>query len=110
MTEMSMTEKSANLYEELSARIVEEGDVPCQQAPDMFFIERGDKEGHEKLKYTKKLCSLCPLKSLCLDYALESNEVHGIWGGTTYNERKSIQGKRIRSERVYTKSTGSVYR
>lgn len=38
---------------------------------------------------TKKYCTDCPVISLCSTYAVVHNEV-GIWGGTTYHQRRSI--------------------
>lgn len=36
------------------------------------------------------ICDRCPLKKPCLEYALE-HKVHGIWGGTTTDERQKIR-------------------
>jgi hypothetical protein len=69
---MHSTRRSVNLYKELTARIVEEGNVPCEQAPDMFFIDKDDHMGPEKIRVAKDLCALCPLSTLCLEYALEA--------------------------------------
>lgn len=75
--------------------------VPCQEAPDMFFLDKGDRQGPEKIRISKELCGACPLQVLCLEYALEANEENGIWGGLTRNERNNMQRRRIVSERVY---------
>jgi len=107
---MTQTGKSVRLYKELNQRIDDEGDAPCRQAPDMFFIDKQDPMGFEKMRTSKALCGTCPLSLLCLEYALEANETHGIWGGTTHNERKSIQRKRITNERVYREGTGYSFR
>ncbi len=32
-------------------------------------------------------CAGCTVRQQCLDFALETNEAHGIWGGTTPEER-----------------------
>jgi WhiB family redox-sensing transcriptional regulator len=98
---MQSTRKSVNLYKELTEQIVEEGSVPCQQAPDMFFLDKGDRQGPEKIRMTKELCSKCPVKLLCLEYALEANEENGIWGGLTRNERNALKRNEIVRERVY---------
>ena len=91
---MAQTRKSVALYKELLAQIDEEGSVPCQGAPDLFFIEKKDKIGPEKIRLSKKLCSTCPLKLLCLEYALEAKEHEGIWGGLTGNERTALKKRR----------------
>ena len=42
----------------------------------------------------KRLCSLCPVRRQCLDYALSEPDLcitgTGIWAGTTPNERKRM--------------------
>jgi len=43
---------------------------------------------------SKALCAECPVNLLCLEYALESNEDEGIWGGLTNSERKAIRRRR----------------
>jgi len=39
------------------------------------------------------MCATCPAKIECYDYAVE-NLVHGLWAGTTFNERDNIRKKR----------------
>lgn len=54
----------------------------------------------------KAVCAACPVKTECLDYALDHDEEHlgkGIWGGTTYEERAgdppALMGMRWRRNR-----------
>jgi WhiB family redox-sensing transcriptional regulator len=90
------------VYVELTEQIRENDGAPCENAPDMFFIEKGDRMGPEKIRVAKELCGLCPMKQLCLEYALEANEQDGIWGGLTRNERNALTRKRIvNSARLY---------
>jgi len=98
---LAISTKASNLYKELTERIGDEGSVPCENAPDIFFINKGDRMGPEKIRMSKLLCGDCPLKLLCLEYALEANEQDGIWGGLTRNERNSIQRSRVVRERLY---------
>lgn len=67
----------------------------------MFFLDKGDPLGPDKIRMTKELCGACPLRLLCLEYALEAGEEDGIWGGLTRNERKSLKRSRITNARVY---------
>jgi len=43
----------------------------------------------------KEYCRVCPVRSLCLEEALEKGEKFGIWGGASERERRRIQ-RRIR--------------
>ena len=43
---------------------------------------------------TKAVCAACPVKELCLEFALETREAEGIWGGTTARERRRLLRQR----------------
>jgi WhiB family redox-sensing transcriptional regulator len=38
----------------------------------------------------KRICSECPVREACLDYALRMREPEGIWGGLTADERRKL--------------------
>lgn len=42
----------------------------------------------------KKVCMDCCVRKECLDYAIEAEEVYGIWGGLSFNEREQEIAKR----------------
>ena len=43
----------------------------------------------------KAICMRCPVRLECLDWALETREPFGVWGGYSESERKQILlGKR----------------
>jgi hypothetical protein len=65
------------------------GRVPCDGRAYLFFPEDLPNPEEKKLvtKIAKKLCGECPIKQECFTYAIESNQRHGIWGGTSPNER-----------------------
>ncbi len=82
-----------NSGQALAAGIEAEGGVtPCQSAPDVFFPEDNGVKG--AVTYARQLCSECPVKMLCLDYALDYGEFVGVWGGTVPNERKRMLRQR----------------
>ena len=39
------------------------------------------------------ICDGCPKKQQCLDTAMSTPEIYGIWGGTTESERKTLRRK-----------------
>ena len=57
----------------------------------------------EEINHALEICSGCPIRLLCLEDALESNE-YGIWGGTTESMRQQIKADRSakRSHQVRT--------
>jgi WhiB family redox-sensing transcriptional regulator len=47
--------------------------------------EREDREARAKL-----ICAACHVHRECLDFALRVREPHGIWGGLTEAERRTL--------------------
>lgn len=66
-------------------------------ASESICLKTGPKpfETTVKIPQAKVLCSLCPAAQDCLIWALIYDE-HGIWGGTTRNERKEAYSKQDR--------------
>ena len=52
---------------------------------NLFFSELASKVAKAKL-----ICSTCPVQNECLDFAISNNIEEGIFGGLTFNERKSL--------------------
>jgi WhiB family transcriptional regulator, redox-sensing transcriptional regulator len=62
--------------------------------PDLWHPENGDRAAAE---YAKAVCQRCPARSRCLRWAMEANEEHGVWGGTTAPERTALRRASRRS-------------
>lgn len=45
-------------------------------------------------KIALSFCAVCPVRQECLDFALETNQEHGIWGGLTVKARKNVRKQR----------------
>lgn len=57
--------------------------------PELFFPERG-----ESLAPARSVCAGCEVRAECLDYALNTGQHHGVWGGTSERERKRTRRRR----------------
>lgn len=57
---------------------------------EMFFPVGHDIYAETAIAIAKDYCRRCPLIRACLTYAL-SNDVDGIWGGTTPAERVNLR-------------------
>lgn len=44
--------------------------------------------------FPKLVCVGCPVRTECLDYALENGEKFGVWGGYSERERRPMRSKR----------------
>lgn len=56
--------------------------------PEWFFPNQPDLLGWGAT--ATRICTDCPVRYECLDYALESHPIDGIWGGTTYQDRVTL--------------------
>jgi len=67
----------------------------CAQSadPDIWFPPQGG-DGAQIIRIAKHICGQCPVRQPCLDVALDRNEIHGIWGALTPNERNEIRRHR----------------
>ena len=83
----------------------------CQSAdPDLFFPIATVGAAAIGIARAKAICARCAIRRQCLDYALASNEPHGIWGGTTEEERRVIASHRKLAHQVGQPSTCLVER
>lgn len=57
----------------------------AQTDPESFFPEKGG-----TTRDAKRVCQSCPVRTDCLDYALEHQERFGIWGGLSERERRRL--------------------
>lgn len=64
-------------------------EVPCRQAPDLYFPELGDGMAASIAKMAKAACMSCEVVKKCGDYAVKHREEAGIWGGMSPNDRKA---------------------
>ena len=59
--------------------------------PDLFFPIGTTGFALMQIDRAKEVCDQCPVKVDCLDYALETNQDSGIWGGTSEEERRTLR-------------------
>jgi predicted Fe-S protein YdhL (DUF1289 family) len=72
----------------------------AQTDPEAFFPEKGGstREG-------KRICSACPVRAECLEWALDHDERFGIWGGLSERERRRLRrNAREQAERAAAES------
>ncbi|MEN8114763.1 MAG: WhiB family transcriptional regulator [Actinomycetota bacterium] len=58
----------------------------CREAePQIFFGSTREDE-----RAAIAVCNTCTVRDHCLEFALETRERFGVWGGTTERERKRL--------------------
>ena len=69
--------------------------------PDLFFPISDSGPAREQMAEAKAICATCRVRRECLAFALRTGQVHGIWGGTTEDERAAAR-RRTASEQPVT--------
>lgn len=74
----------------LTAPILEERPwavfAACREIdPEIFFPN-----GREQEARALAVCATCPVVEDCLEYAVDSRERYGVWGGTTEKGRRKL--------------------
>jgi WhiB family transcriptional regulator, redox-sensing transcriptional regulator len=63
----------------------------CKRAdPELFFPSAADAAGPVRAREAKAVCARCQVRGDCLAYALATRQKHGVWGGTTEDERRTM--------------------
>jgi WhiB family redox-sensing transcriptional regulator len=65
--------------------------------PTIFFLEMGKQS--KVANTAKRVCSRCPVREECREYAIDNHIDHGIWGGMTERERTLLRRRRILLDR-----------
>ncbi|RZU31836.1 transcription factor WhiB [Blastococcus saxobsidens] len=68
-------------------------DALCAETdPEAFFPEKGG-----STRDAKRVCTGCPVRAQCLEFALANDERFGIWGGLSERERRRLRQQRVGS-------------
>jgi WhiB family redox-sensing transcriptional regulator len=61
----------------------------CRETdPELFFPVAALGPGAGEVAEAKAVCAACRVRRQCLQYALATHQLHGVWGGTTEDERQ----------------------
>lgn len=78
-------------YEQFNKALSIVKNVPCQNAPDLYFPDPNDRSG---AKLAIQQCNNCLLMNMCRQYAIDNREQFGIWGGLTTSQREQLTPRR----------------
>ncbi len=81
-----------------------DGDRPAWQAraacaglpTDDFFPVGSTGKALDQIERAKAICAVCPVAGQCLDYALDTGQADGVWGGMSADERRAERRRRQR--------------
>lgn len=65
----------------------------CREAPDpdIFFPIGNTGPALEQIEEAKQICFACSVRNECLDWAIETRQDSGVWGGLSEDERKDMR-------------------
>jgi hypothetical protein len=60
--------------------------------PDLFFGPSAEfvTARQQREAQAKAICAGCPVRAECLEFALDTREAYGVWGGLNEDERRAI--------------------
>jgi WhiB family transcriptional regulator, redox-sensing transcriptional regulator len=70
--------------------------------PDVFFpVAVGTATASKQTARALRICHGCPVRQQCLDFAMQSGEKDGIWGGTTPEQRIRARRRNRGADRTW---------
>jgi WhiB family redox-sensing transcriptional regulator len=73
-------------------------DGACREVDADLFYPLGGEQGHRRTGLNllqeheaKRVCNGCPVRVKCREWALETGDDWGIWGGLNENERRALR-------------------
>jgi len=76
----------------------------CRDYDNSLFFgpDQGESELEKQARESraKAVCQTCPVSEPCLEFAMETNQKYGIWGGMSDKERASLKRRRARARRA----------
>jgi WhiB family redox-sensing transcriptional regulator len=74
-------------------------DAACRDVdPELFFPIGNTGPALLQIDEAKQVCRRCPAIELCLQWALESGQDAGVWGGMSEDERRALKRRHARTK------------
>ncbi|GAA3886432.1 MULTISPECIES: WhiB family transcriptional regulator [Streptomyces] len=67
-----------------------------EEDPDLFFPVGTTGPALVEAAAAKRVCRSCPVAADCLEWALDTGQTAGVWGGTDERERAALLRSRKR--------------
>jgi WhiB family redox-sensing transcriptional regulator len=74
--------------------------------PDLFFPIATGHVAAKQITKAQQVCARCGVRQQCLEFAMRTGEAHGIWGGTTPEDR--TRARRRHSARLRRATTSAA--
>ncbi|TGZ12391.1 transcriptional regulator WhiB [Streptomyces sp. S816] len=67
-----------------------------EEDPELFFPIGSTGPALLQIEEAKSVCRRCPVIERCLQWALETGQPHGVWGGMSEDERRLMKRRAAR--------------
>src|SRR5436190_4879507 len=68
--------------------------------PELFFPIGNTGPAILQIEEAKAVCRRCPVIETCLQWALDSGQDAGVWGGLSEDERRALKRRNARARRA----------
>jgi WhiB family redox-sensing transcriptional regulator len=68
--------------------------------PELFFPVGTTGLALVAIDHAKRVCAECRVTQECLEFALDTNQDSGVWGGLSEEERRTIRRQRAAAQRA----------
>jgi WhiB family redox-sensing transcriptional regulator len=65
--------------------------------PELFFPIGNTGPALLQIEEAKAVCRVCPVSAACLEWAIESGQDAGVWGGLAEEERRALSLRNARA-------------
>lgn len=73
---------------------------------NLFFPTGSTGPAVAQLQAAKAFCLACPVQRSCLEFALQTNQEDGVWGGKDETERRRLRRERRQSRELVRRRVG----
>lgn len=68
--------------------------------PELFFPIGNTGPALVHIEEAKAVCHSCKVAETCLEWAMESGQDSGVWGGLSEDERRALKRRNARTRRA----------
>lgn len=66
--------------------------------PELFFPVGVGRSATAQIREAKRVCFSCPVRDDCLEWALETGQIDGVWGAMDETARRRLQRRRRKTQ------------
>lgn len=68
--------------------------------PELFFPVGNTGPAVDQIERAKSVCARCTVTEMCLQYAMDTGQDSGVWGGLSEDERRALKRRAARARRA----------